>query len=175
MACTAAGMTVLFILAGVGIAGSARAQTHFQNGFQNVYPDARAESSFRQAKVLSSTPIIGQVPYTREGCQTVQVYQQGNTSGIGAVLGGIVGGVVGSQFGGGSGRVALTGAGAIGGALTGNSLEKRGPGKYVNEVQCGSQVVTETRTLGFQVVYELDGKQHVVKMTEPPGATVLVR
>lgn len=46
-------------------------------------------------------------------------------SGVGIVLGAVLGGVVGNQFGGGTGRVATTGAGAIGGAIAGNAIEKR--------------------------------------------------
>jgi outer membrane lipoprotein SlyB len=45
-------------------------------------------------------------------------------SGAGAVIGGVLGGVVGNQFGHGLGRAALTGAGAVGGALAGNNVER---------------------------------------------------
>ena len=48
-----------------------------------------------------------------------------HTSGGGAVLGAVIGAVVGHQFGGGSGRAAATGIGAVGGALIGNEVEKR--------------------------------------------------
>jgi len=47
------------------------------------------------------------------------------TSGGGALLGGVVGAVIGNQIGHGSGRAAATGVGAVGGALIGNSLERR--------------------------------------------------
>jgi outer membrane lipoprotein SlyB len=49
--------------------------------------------------------------------------QQGTTGG-GAVLGMIIGGLVGSQFGGGSGQVAATAVGAVGGAAVGNAIEQ---------------------------------------------------
>ena len=45
-------------------------------------------------------------------------------SGAGAVVGGVLGAVVGNQFGHGFGRAALTGAGAVGGALAGNNVER---------------------------------------------------
>ena len=54
------------------------------------------------------------------------------TSGGGAVLGAVLGAVVGNQFGSGSGRAAATGVGAVGGAVTGNAIEKRQRGD--NEV-----------------------------------------
>jgi outer membrane lipoprotein SlyB len=43
---------------------------------------------------------------------------------VGSVLGGIAGAVIGYQFGGGVGKGLLTAAGAAGGALLGNSIEK---------------------------------------------------
>ena len=45
-------------------------------------------------------------------------------SGAGAVIGGVLGAVVGNQFGHGLGRAAITGAGAVGGALAGNNVER---------------------------------------------------
>jgi len=47
------------------------------------------------------------------------------TSGGGALLGGVVGAVIGNQIGHGSGRAAATGVGAVGGALIGDSMERR--------------------------------------------------
>jgi outer membrane lipoprotein SlyB len=46
-------------------------------------------------------------------------------SGGGAVLGAVIGGVLGHQFGKGKGRDVATGAGVIGGAMAGNSVERR--------------------------------------------------
>ncbi|MCD0506251.1 glycine zipper 2TM domain-containing protein, partial [Bordetella petrii] len=43
---------------------------------------------------------------------------------IGTVAGGVVGGIVGNQFGGGSGKDALTVVGALGGALAGHEIER---------------------------------------------------
>lgn len=44
--------------------------------------------------------------------------------GAGAVVGGLVGGLLGHQIGGGSGQDIATVAGAVGGALIGNAIEK---------------------------------------------------
>ena len=55
--------------------------------------------------------------------------QQAQGSGLGAILGGVAGAVVGHQFGGGRGRDVATVAGALGGAVAGNAIEKnRDPG-----------------------------------------------
>ncbi|MEO8122593.1 MAG: glycine zipper 2TM domain-containing protein [Burkholderiales bacterium] len=47
-----------------------------------------------------------------------------STTGVGAVIGGVLGAVVGHQIGGGTGKTLATGAGAVGGALAGNAVEK---------------------------------------------------
>jgi outer membrane lipoprotein SlyB len=61
-------------------------------------------------------------------CGTVvaisEVHQEGHGTGVGAVGGAVVGGVVGNQFGGGTGRAAMTVLGAVGGGFAGNSVEK---------------------------------------------------
>lgn len=57
-----------------------------------------------------------------------QVEVSGGTSGAGAVIGGIVGGVAGHQVGQGRGKDVATIAGAVGGVLIGNEVEKRNTG-----------------------------------------------
>ena len=47
-----------------------------------------------------------------------------SASGLGAVAGGVVGGVVGNQVGSGRGRTLATVAGAAGGAMAGNAVER---------------------------------------------------
>jgi outer membrane lipoprotein SlyB len=67
-------------------------------------------------------------PPVCQQCGTVEqitpLQKQGQGSGAGAVLGGLLGGVVGHQVGGGRGRDVATVAGAVGGALIGNQVEK---------------------------------------------------
>jgi outer membrane lipoprotein SlyB len=57
---------------------------------------------------------------------------EARTSGGGAILGAVLGGVVGHQLGGGKGRDLATGLGAVGGAIAGNSVERRN--KNTNEI-----------------------------------------
>jgi outer membrane lipoprotein SlyB len=52
------------------------------------------------------------------------VQASASTSGVGAVAGGVVGGVVGNQVGNGRGRTLATVAGAAGGAMAGNAVER---------------------------------------------------
>jgi outer membrane lipoprotein SlyB len=56
----------------------------------------------------------------------IEVMSTGSrTSGGGAILGAILGAAIGHQVGDGDGRRVATGAGAIGGAVIGNNLERR--------------------------------------------------
>jgi outer membrane lipoprotein SlyB len=52
------------------------------------------------------------------------IHSRPRGTGAGAVIGGVVGGVIGNQFGGGTGRVATTALGAVGGAVVGNNIER---------------------------------------------------
>lgn len=80
-------------------------------------------SQIDQAPAVSRPP-----PQICRECGTVeqitQNQQQGQASGTGAVLGGLIGGVVGHQVGSGRGKDVATVAGAVGGALLGNQIEK---------------------------------------------------
>jgi outer membrane lipoprotein SlyB len=49
----------------------------------------------------------------------------GRSSGGGAILGAILGAAIGHQVGDGTGRKVATGAGAVGGAIIGNNIERR--------------------------------------------------
>lgn len=83
--------------------------------------------------------VIEQRPYTVEVCKDVQVPQKNGTNTEGAIIGGILGGVIGNQFGKGDGKDAMTGIGAITGAIIGG--ENKGPRNYTTQRQCQ----TETR------------------------------
>jgi outer membrane lipoprotein SlyB len=53
-----------------------------------------------------------------------QIQQKGGSSGGGAVIGGVLGGVLGHQIGSGRGNTVATIAGAAGGAVVGNEVER---------------------------------------------------
>ena len=77
---------------------------------------------------VAAAPEPAPAPKVCRDCGTVSeiipIEKKGESSGAGAVLGGIVGGVLGHQVGGGRGRDVATVAGALGGALVGNEIEK---------------------------------------------------
>ena len=89
---------------------------------QQAYPQTSYPTGGYQAPVNA--------PYGTEygrvaNIEALQPQGRGQTSGVGAVLGAVVGGVLGNQVGGGSGRVAATAVGAVGGAVVGNAVEGR--------------------------------------------------
>ncbi len=122
------------------------------------------------APVISATPIVQQVQVPQQQCQQVMV-QQPSTSGGGALLGAIVGGLVGSQIGGGSGRMAGLAVGTVGGAAIGNSIEASNQQAQAVP-HCTTQTFLENRTVGYNVTYEVDGRQYTVQMPQDPGPTI---
>ncbi|MEC5213603.1 outer membrane lipoprotein SlyB [Polaromonas sp. CG_9.5] len=95
----------------------------YPNQYPNQYP---AQSQYPAQNQQGNYVEYGRVSNI-EVFQTQQ--QQAQGSGLGAILGGVAGAVVGHQFGGGKGRDVATVAGALGGAVAGNSIEKnRNPG-----------------------------------------------
>lgn len=87
--------------------------------------------------------VIEQQPYRVEVCKDVNVPIQGGTNTEGAIIGGIIGGVVGNQFGGGSGKEAMTGIGALTGAIIGGQNGQ--PQGYRTERQCSVETRYEER------------------------------
>ena len=79
-------------------------------------PAPRAVAKEPARQVASAN--LGEV----QSIEPIRTRPQG--SGAGAVIGGVLGAVVGNQFGAGNGRAAMTGLGAIGGAVAGNNVER---------------------------------------------------
>lgn len=123
-------------------------------------------------RVISSTPVVQQVPVQRQVCnqQMAQVAQP--TSGAGAVIGGIVGGLLGNTVGGGFGRAAATGVGVVAGAAVGNSIEQRDQYAAQPVTQCATQTSYENRTVAYNVQYEYAGQTYTTQMAYDPGPTV---
>jgi uncharacterized protein YcfJ len=157
---------------------------------------AHAESFGDQARVVSSRPVVEQIPVAREQCwnerrsgyvdQRVTRSDTGASIGPGTILGAVVGGVIGHQFGNSSGgRDRGTAAGAIVGGLVGNQVDRdnAGPGTAteVERVPVERDVkrcrtVNEVReaTVGYDVRYEYRGRQFTTRLPHPPGRTIPV-
>lgn len=80
--------------------------------------------------------VLEQTPYNVEVCRDVQVplHSKKEMDTDGAIIGGIIGGVIGNQFGKGDGKTAMTGIGAMTGAIIGGT--KEGKPEYRWERQC---------------------------------------
>jgi len=155
------------ILAATLCAGSAMAQSAAPH---HVY-----------APVVDVEPIhvTERVPVEREICWEERGYRQDrHGSATGTIAGAIIGGVIGNQFGGGSGRKALTVAGAALGASVGNDATRRDRhGRPVRYEQCEIQVDYEERsyTSGYRVFYEYNGEIHETRMPHRPGEMIRLR
>ena len=96
-----------------------------------VYP-AQTESRVAPPPVYAPAPEPRRVadarPVDRNNIGSVTsiepIRDRPQGSGAGAVIGGVLGAVVGNQFGHSGGRAAMTGLGAVGGALAGNNIER---------------------------------------------------
>ena len=133
------------------------------------------------APVVDVEPIhvIERVPVEREICWEERGYRHDRRgSATGTIAGAILGGVIGNQFGGGSGRKALTVAGAALGASVGHDATRRDRHRRpVRYEQCEIQVDYEERsyTSGYRVYYEYNGQIHETRMPYRPGESIRLR
>jgi len=115
--------------------------------------------------------VIEQKPYRVEVCKNVKVpYGSNNQIDTeGAIIGGIIGGVIGNQFGKGSGKEAMTGIGALSGAIVGGN-KNTGPQGYTTQQQC--QIETryeETQREVYShstVTFYVDGVKRTLKFSK---------
>lgn len=78
-----------------------------------TYVQSPADQSVMYGTIIESRP--------------VQVASNNSDNKVGgAIVGGLAGAIIGNQFGKGSGKTAMTGLGAIGGAMAGNALADNG-------------------------------------------------
>jgi uncharacterized protein YcfJ len=129
------------------------------------------------ARVVNVTPQVEQINVPRQECrteyETVQRPQERSNSG--GIIGGIAGGLLGSQVGGGNGRIAAAAAGAITGAIVGDRVDNNGnngqPTYDSRPVrQCRTVDNWQTRTNGYAVTYEYNGRTYTSVMPYDPGS-----
>ena len=131
-------------------------------------------SAQEQGRVLSATPIIQQVGVPQQVCGNETVYSGNRTTGAGAVIGAIAGGAVGNTIGKGSGRAAATAIGVLGGAVVGNQIEGNGQPQYQNVQRCTTETYYDQRVIGYDVTYEMGGRQYQTRTAQAPGAWIQV-
>lgn len=129
-----------------------------------------------QAKVVSATPVIGQVAVPRQVCYDELRQNPPRSSGAGALMGAIAGGVIGNSVGKGAGKALATGLGVFGGAIAGDRIENDGRQGTTSSVRrCEQQAEYENRVMAYNVVYEFAGQRFSTQMGQEPGATIPVQ
>ena len=103
-----------------------------------------------------------------------QVEERGGRNVGGAVAGAVIGGVIGHQVGSGRTRDVATVGGAVAGGVVGSNVGRdRDYDRYDRDVRhCESRA--DSAPEYWNVTYEYRGVEHYVKMTAPPGRTILV-
>ncbi len=123
--------------------------------------------------VISSTPVVQQVPAPQQSCWDEQVQVQQPRSTAGAVLGGIAGGVIGSTVGRGGGQLAATAVGAITGAVVGDRVDNQNTQTTTQTIRrCQTTQTQQQRTVGYDVTYEYAGQRYTARMANDPGEWV---
>jgi len=133
-----------------------------------------AQAKQERARVLSSTPVVQKIAVPRDVCYDETVTVPGRKTGAGAVIGSIAGGAVGNAIGHGNDRALVTMIGMVGGAVVGNHIET--PRHATTQVvrNCTTQTHFESRTVGYNVVYQYAGVKYNVQMPQDPGRYVNV-
>lgn len=128
------------------------------------------------ATVVSVEPAFDEQRTPRESCREEMVERQVEPKDekriAGAAIGAVVGGVLGNQVGSGSGRTAATVAGAAAGGYAGSKIQKQmqeGNTETVAEQRCTTVYDIERTPAGYDVTWEFEGRQGVVRMDSDPG------
>ena len=133
---------------------------------------AASQAAAIYAPVVSSTPVTQQVTVPQQVCGVEQQVVHAQPSGVGALIGAVAGGLFGNAVGGGS-RAIATGVGAVAGAALGNTVEVNAAANYpagsVPVQRCQTVNAYQTRTVGYDVVYEYNGQTYHARLANPPG------
>ncbi len=147
-----------------------------------------AFAGYRMVAAPSSAEVVSVKPLTktsrtpRQECHDEEVTRtkpakdEHRLAGTG--IGAVVGGLLGNRIGGGSGKVLATVAGAAAGGYAGNKIEgkmQEGNTYTTTERRCVTVYDTHEATVGYEVVYVLDGKRQHLRMDHDPGREIPVK
>ncbi len=140
-------------------------------------PYAQAAEFDDYARVISATPRVEQVNSPREECSTeYRSAAPQQRSMAGSIIGGVAGAILGNQVGQGNGRTAATAVGAITGAIAGDRMDNSRPAEAERAVRnCRIVDRWESRTTGYDVSYEYQGRVYNSIMGYNPGNRVKVQ
>jgi uncharacterized protein YcfJ len=172
--------TVLGAIASVAVAGPALADRGRGNAY--AYGHRVDATEFVYARVVDVDPMVRYVTVNRPREECWNEVERRPT-GFGAAgqtaAGGVIGAAIGRQFGGGSGKDALTLIGAAAGAAIAHERAIRnGANDYatrdveVQRCQVVNDRVTEQRIDGYLVTYVYEGRKHTMQTATPPGDRV---
>jgi uncharacterized protein YcfJ len=140
------------------------------------------DSGYDHARVVSAIPVYEMVryPVDEQVCWEEQVWRPQPHTVAPTILGAIVGGVVGHQFGGGSGKTALTVAGAaVGGTIGYKVAEHHSSGGPYSAAHTRCEIQrnwrTEERIAAWDVAYRYRGQIYHTRTLEEPGKKIRVR
>lgn len=142
--------------------------------------DSRGYDRGDKARVTHVEPIYRHVTVTepqRECWDEPRRYRDGHKSYTGTIAGGLIGGVIGNQFGGGSGKTAMTIAGTLLGGSVGRDVSARHQDvDYGYREQCRvvERSYREQRIDGYEVSYRYHGKNYTTVMDQRPGKFIPV-
>jgi uncharacterized protein YcfJ len=135
----------------------------------------------KYAEVLAVKPVKETIKTPRQVCQDVTVTRQKPVQDqhriAGTAIGAVVGGLLGNQVGGGNGKKIATVAGAVGGGYAGNKVQgnmQANDTYTTTETRCDTVTDTSEKLVGYDVKYQLDGKEGRVRMESDPGSRIPV-
>nr|WP_153839142.1 MULTISPECIES: glycine zipper 2TM domain-containing protein [Pseudomonas] len=133
------------------------------------------------AQVLAVQPVKTQIKTPREVCKDVTVTRQRPVQDqhqiAGTVVGALAGGLLGNQVGGGNGKKLATVAGAVGGGYAGNKVQEGMQNRdtyTTTQTRCNTVNDISDKVVGYDVRYNLDGKEGSVRMDRDPGGQIPV-
>nr|WP_243433988.1 glycine zipper 2TM domain-containing protein [Pseudomonas sp. 50_B] len=133
------------------------------------------------AQVLAVQPVKQQIKTPREVCKDVAVTRQRPVKDehqiLGTVAGAVGGGLLGSMIGGGNGKKIATVAGAVGGGYAGNKVQEGMQERdtyTTTQTRCNTVNDISEKVVGYDVKYDLGGKQGQVRMDRDPGSQIPV-
>jgi uncharacterized protein YcfJ len=134
---------------------------------------ATAQAATEYAKVISSTPVLGEISVPQRSCWNEQQQVEQPKSPAGTVIGAIAGGLLGSTMGRGGGKAAATAAGVVTGAVVGNAVTNDGTTTQTVR-RCETTTTTQRKTIGYDVVYEYAGQRYTARMANDPGDKIAI-
>jgi len=133
------------------------------------------------AQVLAVQPVKQQIKSPREVCKDVAVTRQRPVKDehqiLGTVAGAVGGGLLGSMIGNGNGKKLATVAGAVGGGYAGNKVQEGMQERdtyTTTQTRCNTVNDISDKIVGYDVKYDLGGKQGQVRMDRDPGNQIPV-